>query len=97
VLEWICDANEIKNGGLYVDFNGVKWTHPGNVSKKRFMFGYQIAEDLISEKGRFIRKILKTDAQFNEESKALIREIIARPPSQDPQEQLKYVVGLVLK
>ncbi len=96
ILEWIVDANDFKNLGSYVDFDGQKWTHPGNVSKKRFVFGYRIAEDLIREKGRIVRKIDQSAFQADEPFKALMREVMTRPPSKDQEEFLKKMAVLAL-
>lgn len=97
ILEWILDANDSKNLGLYVDFDGEKWTHPGSVNKKRFIFGYRIAEDLIREKGRIIEKFHRAGLQADEAFKALMREVATRPASKDREQFLKDMVALVLK
>jgi AbiV family abortive infection protein len=96
ILEWIADANDIKNHGLYVDFDGQTWRHPGNVSKKRFVFGYRIAEELIREKGRILRKVHKTGFQVDEQFKALMRDAVANTSGSEREELLKKMVALVL-
>jgi hypothetical protein len=96
-LEWIVDANEIKNRGLYVDFDGEDWIHPGNISKKRFTFGYRIAEDLVREKGQIVRKILKGEYQADDTIKAMMHEIFTKPPNRDPEQRLKDWIELALK
>lgn len=96
-LEWIADANEIKHRGLYVDFVGKDWKHPGTISKKDFVFGYRIAEQLIREKGRAVRKQLKTEFQADDTSKALMSEIVTKRPIEDRDELLRYWIELALK
>jgi hypothetical protein len=67
------------------------------VSKKRFVFGYRIAEAVIREKGRIVTKIHKIGFQADEDFKTLMREVNTRPQSKDREQFLKEMVALVLK
>src|SRR5438105_7215441 len=81
-------ANELKNRGLYVDFDGNDWTHPGRLSKKEFATAYDIAKALIQVLGQTIRGINKTGYEADEQTKAFLRDQFPQRQKTDPAKML---------
>lgn len=95
-LEWIGSANASKNRGLYVDFDGQKWSHPGSVSKKSFIFGYQIAEDLIREQGRTLQRIHKSGFRVDDAFTTLMNKHLTTKRADNPEQFMKDMAALAL-
>lgn len=103
VMEWISKANDIKNSGLYVDFDGVKWSQPQQVSVKRFAFGYSLAEALIQrlsrEMGklqRLVRKLQRLEVHVDREVNDLMQEQLAKLQDASPEEMLRQMAKMAL-
>lgn len=96
VMEWISQANDLKNSGLYVDFDGAKWTHPQQVSAKRFTFGYSLAEALIQRLSRDIRKLQRLGVHVDREVNALMQEQLAKFQGASPEEMLRQMAEMAL-
>jgi AbiV family abortive infection protein len=86
MIEWIAQANDFKNRGLYVDFDGKKWIHPGRISHKDYAIGYRIAVELIKRLGPFISGVYKHNLNADAEFKELIASQLKKQStsSQDP-------------
>jgi AbiV family abortive infection protein len=95
-LEWIIDANDLKNRGLYVDFDGKKWSHPGRISKKSFLFGYQIAEGLLREQSKTLRKIHRTGFKADDSFKKLMGDALTISQTNDEEKRLKETIKFIL-
>lgn len=97
VLEWISNANDLKKRGLYVDFDGTNWIHPGHVSARRFVIGYGMAKGLIQRLSRDIRKLQQRGFQANDELNASLREQFARTQGASPEQVLREVAEMALR
>jgi len=86
MIEWIVQANDFKNRGLYVDFDGKKWIHPGRIPHKQYAIGYRIALELLKRLGPIITGVRKYDLNADAGLKALIASQLKKQStsSQDP-------------
>lgn len=103
VWEWIRDANDLKNRGLYVDFDGVKWIDPQRVSARSFAFGYGVATGLIQRLSRELRKIRQLVGKLqrlgihaDRDLNALFEEQLAKVQDTSPEEMLRQIAELAL-
>lgn len=95
-LEWIANANDQKNGGFYVDFDGDEWKDPGTVTKKNFAYGYTIVKDLLDEKGRVIRGVHKNRFTLPDTGKAQFEDLISKAGTLNSTEFNKEVMKFIL-
>ncbi|HYR75990.1 MAG TPA: AbiV family abortive infection protein [Pyrinomonadaceae bacterium] len=96
LLELVGGANDMKKQGLYVDFDGERWTHPRSISQKRFNLGFEVVEGLIRELGRTIRKIHKTGVQADDSLKELLKSQLSKDPGSDPEQILITLTKVAL-
>lgn len=97
VLEWIGKANETKNRGLYVDFDGTRWRHPGQVSARWFAVGYDIAEGLILRFGHEIRTSLRLGLQADDQINTFLHEQFKKMEGRTPEEVLSGLAEVTLR
>lgn len=97
VWEWIGNANKIKNNGLYVDFNGNKWSHPGQVKARQYSLGHDIADRLIRQFGREIRASLRMGFQANDQLNALLNEQFKKAQGRSPEEIFTELTKMALR
>jgi AbiV family abortive infection protein len=96
VMEWISQANDLKNSGLYVDFDGAKWAHPEQVRAKRFAFGYGMAKALIQRISREIRNLQQLSFHADSELNASLHEQLAKVQDASPKEMLRQLAIMAL-
>lgn len=103
VWQWIRDANDLKNRGLYVDFDGAKWVNPQRISARSFAFGYGVAAQLIQRLGREIGKLRRLGGKLerlgvhtDRELNVLFEEQLAKVHDTSLQEMLKQLAELAL-
>lgn len=96
VMDWISQANDIKNSGLYVDFDAAKWIHPQQVSAKRFTFGYSLAEALIQRLSRDIKKLQRLGVHVDSEVNALMQEHLGKLQGVSTKEMLRQMAEFAL-
>ncbi len=96
LIEWTGGASDLKNQGLYVDFDGERWTHPRRITQKRFAAGFVLASMLIKRLGKTIREAHKTGFQLDDDLKeSLTREMARKRPS-DAGEILEDLTKMAL-
>lgn len=97
VLQLTGGANDLKNRGLYVDFDGKKWIHPGSLSEKDFSDAYEIAKLLLRGQGQHIRFVNKIGFQADNDMKARMRDQFKLEQRNDPDEILKVLTNVALQ
>src|SRR2546421_197313 len=97
LLELTAGANDLKERGLYVDFDGKRWTHPGRISQNRFDLVFEVTRRLVRELGGIIRMSHKIGFQVDDSLKELLESQFAKNQGSDPEQILVALTKVALQ